>query len=194
MLTCGAVDHLDLGLQGRLFVAFDDDGQATTLQLDQSTDRMHPHTLDEFTHQLFIELTTGPLQQDAKRRRGWHAGSITTVSGQRIVDVDDGAHPGVEIQLLAGQAIGVATAVEAFVMAGGDRHRDRTNPLGVFQDRDALIHMTLHDDEFVIGQFTRLMQDGVGDHDLAGVMQQAADGQIAQCWSLEIEETAEVGQ
>ena len=31
MLTCGAVDHLDLGLQGSLFVAFDDDGQGGRL-------------------------------------------------------------------------------------------------------------------------------------------------------------------
>ena len=49
-----------------------------------------------------------------------HGFFIDSAASQGVVGVGDGDDPAAEGDLLAGQAVGVAAAVEFFVVAGGD--------------------------------------------------------------------------
>ncbi|MFO0928202.1 MAG: hypothetical protein U0736_14385 [Gemmataceae bacterium] len=95
--------------------------------------------------------------------------AIGAVAGQAVVDVAHRHQPHHERDLLAAQTVGIAGPVEALVVPADqpDRVANRRQRLDDVRPLDGV----LLDDPVLLGrQSGRLVQDGVGDADLADVV------------------------
>ena len=103
-----------------------------------------------------------------------HRPLVRPVVDHRVVGVGDGHDPGAERDLVAAQPVRVAVAGEALVVVEDDRH-------GVLEGRglleDDLADARMLDDRAPLagGERRRLLEDVLGDRDLADVVEQRGD-------------------
>ncbi len=105
-------------------------------------------------------------------------------AGERVVDVGHGDDSGGEGDGGLGQFFGIAGAVPAFVVVGGDLGAHGEEGIAAvagenfFQHPVTEVGVALDDSAFAIGEATGLAEDGVGDADLADVVHRAGDAEF----------------
>src|SRR4051794_12482100 len=126
---------------------------------------------DQDLGHLRVELGAGVLAELANGLAVIHPPAVGAVGHHRVVGVAGEDDAGPDRDLLALQAVRVAAAVEALVLAADDAsHRAEARDRS--QDALADDRVGLHDLELVVGQLGGLVEDVVGDGDLADVVQQ----------------------
>ena len=121
-----------------------------------------PDQVDDDSGYLRIELCPGAafkLACDHIQREGLLVNSLGGHCVKAVGAADDPRH---EWNVFALDPFGIARTVILFMMGLGalDNLRDGRDP---FQDRGAARGMALHDGEFLVGQFPRLVQNAVPD-------------------------------
>ena len=96
---------------------------------------------------------------------------VRPVGGQRVEAVDHRQDAGADRDLVAAQAARIADAVPVLVMGADDRH-DRIRKLDRRQDVGADVDVRLHRLELVRCQLAGLVEDVLGNRQLAGVVEQ----------------------
>ena len=109
--------------------------------------------------------------QDRQRLGHRHRGPVRTLGGQGVEDVPGRDDAGFEHDPIAGKTMGIALAVEPFVMGAGDRGEVRQCG-NLRQDRFGMRRMQLHGFPFLGIELAGLVEDGVADAELADVVQQ----------------------
>jgi hypothetical protein len=91
---------------------------------------------------------------------------VGAVGGHRVVGVADEDDPRAERNLFAGEALGIAAPVEALVLVAHER-QDVAQELD--RGQDALAHdgVALDDGPLLVGEGAVLVEDRLGDRDLA---------------------------
>ena len=82
------------------------------------------------------------------------------------------------MDLLAFQMVGIARAVEAFVMLQGDGREQRVVGKHLLQTLPAGFRMSLHHAPLVVTQVAGLHENFVGYGDFADVMQETAEREL----------------
>ena len=109
--------------------------------------------------------------------------AIGPVGGHRLEGVGDKDDARLERDLLAGEAVGIAAAVEALVVVA---HPARLElHVGGLDDVVAQQRVALHVLVLVVGELGGLVEDRVGDADLAHVVQQPGQAQAREPPGLE---------
>ena len=130
-------------------------------------------------------MTLGPFSHLAQRFGGVPAGLVGSVGRDCVIDVADGTHLGKQGDLVGFQPFRVAAAVDLFVVVQADIERDFRHVGALQQGSVAVFGVFLDLGELLVGQLSRLVEDGVRHHCLAQVVQQA--GQAGQACLLFIE-------
>ena len=99
--------------------------------------------------------------------------AIRAIARHCIVDVGHGQDPDQERDCVALEPVGITPPIEPLVVPAnqGDHVVERLERL---DDLDALDGMLRDDPHLVLTQFARLVEDGVGNADLADVVEQAS--------------------
>ena len=129
-------------------------------------------------------------------------GLIDAFAGDRIEDIGQGHQAGGHRDGIAGQGIGVAAAVPFLVVVAGDLLGDGEEfdrlfciGFGLGDGVAAQFGMGLHDFEFFRAQLAGLLQDVVGNADLADIVQRRRAGNRIDAAFIEvIAETRVVAQ
>ncbi len=132
----------------------------------------------EACDQCRIEMAAGILADDGERLFERHRFLVGAARGQGVEDVDDGENTGVERDGFAAQAAQIARAVEFLVVPLNDL-AGAVQPFRLVDDVDAERDMGAHGGEFLLGQLAGLEQDVVADADLADIVQEGAENQLA---------------
>ena len=114
--------------------------------------------------------------------RTWSGGSAAAVGplgGQRLADVGDREDARVAVELLAGQAEVVAAAVEPLVVGAGGRG-EVAEGADALEDPHGQRRVAAHLHPLLVVELARLVEDQVGDAELADVVQQRGAAQVAQ--------------
>ena len=125
------------------------------------------------------ELAAGALADHAHAHVGRRGGLVDALARDRVVDVGDGGDARELLDLGAVEALGVAGAVDALVVVAHDGDRDRRE-VGGAQELDAGVRVGLHDRHLVAGQAAGLVEDLGRDGELADVVHQQAEAELAQ--------------
>ena len=120
-----------------------------------------------------VEVRARAAQQDRARLFARHAATIRAVFAHRVEAIDDGEDARRPRDRLAAQAVRVAEAVPALVMVADDGH-DRVREIDAFEYLRADGRVNLHLVKLGGRQLPRLVQDVIGDGELADVVQQRA--------------------
>ena len=99
---------------------------------------------------------------------------------ERVVHVADGEDAGLEVELGLVEAAGVAAAVEPLVVVEHEPAHGRGEVAELAEQVMAPLGMPADDRELVLRERARLLQDPVGDGELADVVEQAAGREAAE--------------
>jgi hypothetical protein len=130
-----------------------------------------PRRPDERGDDARVELRAGAAHELGDRVIVRHGRAVRAVRGHRVVGVAGEDDAAAERDLLAGEPVGVAGAVEALVLVADDARHAAHAGDGA-QDALADDRVLAHDVPLLAGQRARLVQDPVGHPDLADVVQQ----------------------
>ncbi len=136
---------------------------------------------DEQPHEAAVELRAGDAAQLVLSFGGAQRDLVGVGRRQHVVDLADGEDPRRHRDVVAGQAVGVAVAVDPLVV-GEDGVGDLAEPLDAQQEPRAVGGMALDQPPLGGVQLAAPEQDVVGQRLLADVMQQAGrvdDGLLA---------------
>src|SRR5204863_296189 len=124
-------------------------------------------------HDLGIELRVGALDDLLARRLVGAALAVRAIVGDRVVGVDHREDARADADVVAGQPLGIAGAVPAFLVVQRTQagERQKSDPL---EDLVAERRVALHLRRLRGVQGTGLEQDGVAHADLADVVQRRA--------------------
>ena len=120
--------------------------------------------------QLRVELGSGAAAQLLERVLGADRVAVGAALGHRLVGVADEDDPRAERDLLACEPVRIAVAVPALV-ARADQRRDRCHRRRRRQDPLADRRVGHHQRPLVVVERPDLVQDAVGDRDLADVVE-----------------------
>src|SRR5262245_24493504 len=126
---------------------------------------------EEGFHDVRIELRAGAVAKLLLRGVVAERGAIGAVGGHRFVRVGNGEDPRLERDRLARQVMGITAAVDPLVVRqhpGADVAQVR-----VIEDPRAQLGMAAHLRPFLFRQLAGLLEHGVGDAELADVVQHA---------------------
>jgi len=126
-----------------------------------------------------VELGAGARDDVVERSLGAPRRAVGTVRDERVPNIGDGGHPGLQWDPLAGQPVGIAAPVPPLVVVAHDRQCS-TQRRGLSHDLPPRHRVLLDPDPLLGGERTRLVQDGVGGADLADVVQHRALCQLSQ--------------
>ena len=149
---------------------------------------------EEEVEQLGVELRAAPVLHHLPSLVDREGGPVDAVGGERVEDVCDGGDAALDRDRVAGEAVGVAGAVDPLVV--GERHqRGEVEQLDVGAGEDAVAHLgvRLHHEALVRGEPAGLEQDPVGDADLADVVHRARDPDVLGALGVEPGEPGEQG-
>ncbi len=127
---------------------------------------------DERFKAVWIELVWDVLAHDVEDAGGVEGFAVRTFFRERAVDVGDGEDAGVERKLGGDEAVGVSAAVEFFMVLSGDAS-DVLEAVDAAEDLFGETGMTFDDGELLGGEFAGLVEDGVGDAELAEIVEQS---------------------
>ena len=120
-----------------------------------------------------VELRPGAAPELGQRVGALHRAPVRAVGGHRVPGVADRDHARAERDRVAGEAVGVAAAVEALV-ARAHELRDVGQRRRGGQDALADERVAAHERPLVLVQRPGLVEDRVGDGELADVVQLGA--------------------
>ena len=112
-----------------------------------------------------------PLVKDRERVLVGHAPAVRAIRGQRVEAVDDREDARADGDVGAADAIGIARAVPVLVVMPDDRH-DGIRKIDRREDLRANRRVELHLLVFGRRELAGLVEDVLGNRDLAGVVQQ----------------------
>ena len=121
-------------------------------------------------------MPLAPGRHLAQRLEGRPGALVGTVGRDCIVDVTDRAHLGESGDFVAFQPIGVAAAVDAFVMVQADIECDLVELAAAGEQLVAVARMVAHRRELVLGEAPGFVKDLVRYADLADVVKQSGGG------------------
>ncbi len=136
-----------------------------------------------------VESGARPSFEERERFVSRHACAEGAVAAGRVVEIDHGDDARDQRNLLALQPRGVAAAVPPLVVVEHDIF-DRVREPHAVEQRGADRRVRLHPLELGGGQLVRLVQDVLGDGELAHVVQQRAVAERRKLTSAEAEESA----
>ncbi len=127
-----------------------------------------------------IEVLAAALFHDLDGLLFRHGRVVNAAMGEGVVNVGQGYDAGRLGYGQAGEAVGIAAAVPALVMTEGNlvghlQHRRRR----AFQHAGAQGRVRFHDLEFFVREPAGLLQDGVGNADLADVVHGGGHADVA---------------
>ena len=125
----------------------------------------------ELVDQLRVELATRHPPHLGDRLRRGQRRAVGVAGDHDVVGVGDRDDPREQRDRLAGQAMRVALAVPALVVAEDDLRHRRVG-LHARDDAGALLRVAAHDLPVLLGQRRGREQDRVGERELADVVQQ----------------------
>jgi hypothetical protein len=134
---------------------------------------------DEGLHHRRIEVRCPAFDDELDRVVVRHRRPIQRPGGGRVVNVDDGHHAALDWNFPAAQPARIPGAVPSLVMGVDDVFRHRENRVVAHADAAfglqdhfvSVLGMPLHLLELVGSQCAGLIQDVIGDADLADVVQ-----------------------
>ena len=159
-------------------------GASCELQADHAGERLDA---------ALVERAAGVVAQQLERALGRPGGAVDAVGDERVVDVADREDPRVQRQLLLGQAARVAAAVEALVMVGDEVANGGGEAAELLEQAPAGLGVALDLRVLLVGQPGGLAQDLQRHGELADVVQQPADGQVAARRGRQLELLADLG-
>ena len=121
------------------------------------------------------------------------ASGVDAIGRHRAVGVADGDDPRLDRDLLADQPIGIAAAVDPFVVMA-DGGRGHAHPADATDQLLADLGMRSHDPPLRIVERATLRQDAVGNRDLADVVQPATEAAAQQDVKREAEHATHVSR
>ena len=122
-----------------------------------------------------VELRAGVVADLGQRVLAAHRLAVGAVGGHRVVRVAAEDDPRGERDLLAGEAVRVAPAVPALVAGADDLADARHQAADAVEQQLALDRVRLDQLELLVGELGRLVQDLLGDRDLADVVEQRGE-------------------
>ena len=156
-----------------------DHPQASAFQAHQGARGVDAHRFDEGLEHRLVEMALAPLGHLADRLGRVPAVLVGAVRGDGVIHVADRAHLGKQADLVALEAMGITTAIDLFVVMQAHVEDHGADLLAVHQDLAAGQRMAAHGVEFAVGELAGLIQDVIGDHHLADVVQQAGHARLA---------------
>ena len=143
--------------------------------------------------QVVVEVSIKAVH-DFERLFVGHGGLIGARLGQCRVDIGDGGQADNICYLAVFKAVGIAGAIDPFVVMR--RHFDNLFGQAVFlqQDFTGIFRVPFHHQPLGIVEFARLVEDVQRDAGFASVVQVAADGQLFQVQPARADFVAELGQ
>src|SRR5436305_14300155 len=107
-------------------------------------------------------------------------GAVDPRRHERVVDVADGEDACVELELGSAPASRIAPAVQALVVVVDQLPHGCGEAAELPEELDAPLGMPLHDGQLIRVERARLLEDSLGNGELADVVEEAADGECAQ--------------
>mmetsp|Transcript_1095 Transcript_1095/g.2972 ORF Transcript_1095/g.2972 Transcript_1095/m.2972 type:complete len:318 (-) Transcript_1095:2694-3647(-) len=120
-----------------------------------------------------------PLRHALQRAGRIPGGAVGAGGCDRVVDVADRAHARLQTDLLTGEPMGIAAAVELLVVVQCDVERHLGHPDALLEQLVAMFRMGSHHLELFVGQRARLVQHVQRHLHLADVMQQPGQAGLA---------------
>src|SRR6266511_3110501 len=139
-----------------------------------------------------VEGRAGLISQEAEGSILTPRRAVDARRDQRVVDVAHGEDPRVEREVALGEATRVALAVEAFVVVADELVNRCGKAAQLAQQLHATLGMPLDRGELFLVQGGRLLQDPLGNRELADVVEQAADCEGAETSGREPELLADL--
>lgn len=139
-----------------------------------------------------IKLRTGAAQDLIVSNLVWQCLAVATVGSDSVVSICDCEDAGTERDAVAGEAVRIASAVEAFVMMSNN-WSSCAKELNRFDDARSDHGVTFHLLELQDRQLGGFEENGVGNGDFADVMQQRSSLQDGELHGRIIGEAGEVG-
>lgn len=136
--------------------------------------RVHEHL-----HQAGVELRAGALLQLCHRLRMRPRRAIGPVGGHRVVGIGYGDDARGKGDLLARQTVGIAIAIPSFVVMV-DPGNDALQGFNRLDNLRAVVGMEMNRVSLVRGEWFHLAQDFIWDGDLAHVVQERSELQLAR--------------
>src|SRR5256885_10082322 len=106
--------------------------------------------------------------------------AIDTWRDERVVDVADRQNSGVETEIAFAQAARIALPVQTLVMAVHEFVDGRPEAAELAQQLDAAPGVELDRSELLVVEPLRLLENAFGHRELADVVEQPADRQVAE--------------
>src|SRR5262249_35263873 len=139
----------------------------------------------------WVELRARTLLEPAKCLVTRKSLAIRPVGRHRVVRVAHEDDARLERDVLAGNPIGIAGAVVALVAVTHDR-ADILEPVDGRDDALTELRMLLDQPALAVRQRARLRQDGLGDPDLADVVEERAELETLELPAVEPEALADL--
>ena len=130
---------------------------------------------EERGHHLRIELCASTVADDLEAGLERGGAAIGPVRSDGVERISDGEDPGTGKDFVAFEAAGVAAAVIALVMSQ-DEFGSVAEKGYVFDEIEADLRVALHAFSFVRGERPGLEENGVGDSELADIVQMGTSG------------------
>ena len=156
-----------------------DHPQAAAFQAHQGARGVDAHRFDEGLEHRLVEMALAPLGHLADRLGRIPAVLVGAVRGDGVIHIANRAHLGKQADLVALEAMGITTAIDLFVVMQAHIEDHGADLLAIHQDLAAGQRMAAHGVEFAVGELAGLIQDVIGDHHLADVVQQAGHARLA---------------
>ena len=133
-----------------------------------------------------IELGAAGLDEAALGLFEGEAFAIRARGDHGVEGVNDGDDAGADGDFVAGEAAGVAFAVEGLVVME-DEEADALEAGNLAEDAPAVFGMLFHEGVFVVGEAGGLIEDGVGNADFSDVVEEGGDLDIGEGIVVEAE-------
>lgn len=136
------------------------------------------HNDAQCRHTIWIECRAALVLEQRESALSRPRRSIDPVCRQRVIYVRDGEDANGDVKLPGGNTVGVATPVETLVMTLHQVENERRESTEFGQELAAVAGMAPDLGELGVGQRPGLVQDRVGDRQLADVVQQTAEREL----------------
>ena len=165
----------------------EDDRDLVRAEPDEVARRIDAEQLGESPDQVLIELRAFVALQHREDAVARERLLIGALGAHRVVDVGNRAHHRAEVHRLALHGERIAAAVEAQVMLEGDDRRQDRHLRRPPQNLGAVDDVPPHDHELVVGQLAGLVEDFLRRADLADVVHQGREAELAQQLAVDAE-------
>ena len=149
--------------------------------------RIDAEQLHEAAHEVLIELGAVVALQHRQDALGRERLLVGALRPHRVVDVGDAAQHRRDVERLPLDAERIAGAVDPQVVLEGDHRREDRHLRRAPEDLGAVHRVAPHDDELLVGELVRLVEDLLRGPDLADVVHQRRQPELPQQPSLDPE-------